>query len=256
MSTSVPVLNCLCGARIEAADVDALVAAYRAHTDEAHPQIKIPDAQQHEIEASIRRSGGWDGRRVTITGDVEIRRLTPERRADYLAYFDREAFADNPAWAACYCMAYCLDTPPAEFDERPAEQNRAERAAMIGRGEASGVLAYAGGRVVGWCHAAPRVSLKLLDQTPEFAAEEPEATGAIVCYVIAPQYRGQGIARELLDGACDMLRERGLRWVEAYPPKSAAGDARSYHGRMSMYVAAGFEQVREAGAYVVMRKAL
>ncbi len=146
--------------------------------------------------------------------------------------------------------------PPDEFMKRAGEENRAERAAMIDRGEASGVLAYAGGRVVGWCHAAPRTSLKLLDQTPEFAADQPDATGAIVCYVIAPQYRGQGIARQLLDGACDMLRERGLRWVDAYPPLNARGDAGSYHGRMSMYVDAGFEQVRDAGPYAVMRKAL
>ena len=251
-----PLVVCLCGVRIEAADVDALVASYRVHTDETHPQITISDAQWGEVETSIRRSGGWDGQRVAIEGDVEIRRLTPELGDDYLAYFDREAFSDNPAWAACYCLAYCLAEPGEEFAGRPAALNRAERAAMIVRGEASGVLAYAGGRVVGWCHAAPRTSLKLLDQTPEFAAGEPDATGAIVCYVIAPQYRGQGIARQLLDGACDMLRERGLRWVHAYPPKNAASDARSYHGRMSMYVDAGFEQVREAGLYAVMRKAL
>ena len=251
-----PVLNCLCGTRIEAADVDALVAAFRVHGANAHAQIEVSDQRWREIESSIRRSGGWDGQRVAIEGEIEIRRLTPELSDDYLAYFDREAFADNPAWAACYCLSYCLNESGQQFDDRPAAQNRAERAAMIERGEASGVLAYAGGRVVGWCHAAPRTALKLLDQTPEFAAEEPEATGAIVCYVIAPQYRGQGVARKLLDGACDMLRERGLRWVDAYPPKNATGDARSYHGRMSMYAGAGFAQVREAGPYVVMRKAL
>ena len=250
-----PILNCLCSARIGAADVDALVVAYRGHTSQAHPQIEVSEARWREIETSIRSSGGWDGERVAVGGDVEIRRLTPDLRDDYLAYFDREAFADNPAWAACYCLSYCLNEL-GEFDDRPASQNRAERAAMIERGKASGVLAYAGGRVVGWCHAAPRTALKLLDQTPEFAAEAPEATGAIACYVIAPQYRGQGVARKLLDGACEMLRERGMRWVDAYPPKNAAGDARSYHGRMSMYVDAGFEQVREAGFYVVMRKAL
>jgi ribosomal protein S18 acetylase RimI-like enzyme len=252
----VPVLNCLCGARIEAAGVDELIEAFRAHGTQAHPQIRISDSRWREVEASIRHSGGWSGAPVAIEGEVEVRRLTAESRDDYLAYFDREAFADNPAWAACYCMAYCLDVSPDDFMGRGGDENRADRAAMIERGEASGVLAYAGGRVVGWCHAAPRTSLKLLDRTPEFAAEEPDATGAIVCYVIAPSYRGQGLARKLLDCACEMLRERGLRWVHAYPPMSAAGAAGSYHGRMSMYVGAGFEQVREAGHYVVMRKAL
>ena len=79
---------------------------------------------------------------------------------------------------------------------------------------------------------------------------------AIVCYVIAPRYRGQGIARRLLDGAVDAMRERGFRWLDAYPPKAAPTAAASYHGRLSMYLDAGFEQVREAGRYVVVRKAL
>ncbi len=65
-----PLVVCLCGARIEATDVDALVAAYRVHTDETHPQITISDARWREVETSIRRSGGWDGQRVTLEGDA------------------------------------------------------------------------------------------------------------------------------------------------------------------------------------------
>jgi hypothetical protein len=36
----------------------------------------------------------------------------------------------------------------------------------------------------------------------------------------------------------------------------APTDAASYHGKLSMYLDAGFERVREAGRYVVVRKAL
>jgi len=182
--------------------------------------------------------------------------LRPDRKDDYLRFFDGDAFADNPAWASCYCVSYTLNVPPAEFDERTAAENRTERAAQIERGEASGVLAYAGGKVVGWCHAAPRTTLPLLNGTPGFEADDAATTGAIVCYVIAPQYRGQGLARRLLDGACEMLRERGLRRVDAYPPASAGTDAGSYHGRFGMYMGAGFERVRDAGRYVVVRKSL
>jgi GNAT superfamily N-acetyltransferase len=96
----------------------------------------------------------------------------------------------------------------------------------------------------------------LLDRVPDFATDDPANTGAIVCFVIAPPYRGQGLARRLLDGACDMLRDRGMNAVEAYPPAQDAGDARSYHGKLGMYLAAGFERVRDAGHYVVVRKAL
>jgi GNAT superfamily N-acetyltransferase len=128
---------------------------------------------------------------------------------------------------------------------------------MIDRGEASGVMAYSGGRVAGWCNASPRMSLPLLDQYPEFAAEDPAASGAIVCFVIAPMYRGQGLASKLLEGACAMMRERGFRAMYAYPPKAASTAAGSYHGRLSMYLEAGFEETGAGNArYTVVRKSL
>ena len=118
------------------------------------------------------------------------------------------------------------------------------------------MLATVNGKVVGWCNASPWESLQVLSQTPGFVADEPDKTGAIVCFVIAPQYRGQGLAKKLLNGACDLLRDEGLEWVDAYPPKEARGDAGSYHGRLSMYLDAGFTKVRELDRYVVVRKEL
>jgi ribosomal protein S18 acetylase RimI-like enzyme len=185
-----------------------------------------------------------------------VKPLTPALEHEYLEYFDGPALADNPVWARCYCLSYHLDLPPREQDERTPEQNRADRAAQIRRGEASGVLAFSDGRVVGWCNASPRTALPHLDRRPEFACEDPEQTGAIVCYVIAPQYRGQGLARRLLEGACEMLGERGFAQVEAYPPKQPPTAAASYHGRLSMYLDAGFEPVRSGEHYVVVRKTL
>jgi GNAT superfamily N-acetyltransferase len=250
-------MTCLCGRRIEGADVDALSAAFWSHTDSEHSQIKVSDERRRDVDAALRRSGGWDGERETIDGPIEVRPLTPAMKQEYLTYFDGPAFCDNPVWARCYCLSYHIDLPPgSEFDERSGALNRAERAAQIERGEASGVMAFAGDRVVGWCNASPRTSLPLLDRTPGFECDDRAATGSIVCYVIAPRYRGQGIARKLLDGAEAMMRSRSMRWLEAFPPKAARTDASSYHGRLSMYLDAGFEQVRETDRFVVVRKAL
>lgn len=248
---------CLCGSRIDAADADSLGVAYISHVDTEHPQIEISQRRRNDALDAIRRTGGWDGQRVPLEGNVEIVPLRPELKDDYLRFFDGDAFADNPAWASCYCVSYHLNLPPGEFDERSAAMNRADRAVMIQRGQASGVMAYAGTQVVGWCNAAPRTELPLLDQFPEFAAEDALTTGAIVCFVVAPQYRGQGLARRLLDGACEMLRDRGLHTVYAYPPPRAATDSGSYHGRLSMYLDAGFSETGAATKrYVVVRKSL
>ena len=249
-------VTCLCGTCIAGDGGDALVAAFRDHTRTQHPQINVSDERRRDVEDAIRRNGGWDGQREQLTGPIVVRPLTPSLKEEYLSYFDGPAFADNPVWASCYCLSYHLDLPAGEFDERTAATNRADRGMQIGCGEASGVMAFASDRVVGWCNASPRTSLPLLDRTGGFECDDPERTGAIVCYVIAPQFRGQGIARRLLDGACDMLRARGLRWMEAYPPRNALTAASSYHGKLDMYLAAGFEQLRETERHVVVRKAL
>jgi ribosomal protein S18 acetylase RimI-like enzyme len=248
------VVNCLCGKRIEASDSKALVEVFWAHTEGEHADIVISDTRRKELDEALRRSGGWDGERERLAARIDVRPLTPAMRQQYVDYFEGPAFCDNPVWARCYCLSYHLGEDLETSESRSAASNRAQRSAQIDRGEASGVLAFADERIVGWCNASPRATLPLLDRY--FPTDDPENTGSIVCYVIAPRYRGQGIARKLLDGAEKMLRDRGLRWIEAYPPKGARTDAGSYHGKLSMYLDAGFEQVSENDRYVTVRKAL
>jgi hypothetical protein len=52
------------------------------------------------------------------------------------------------------------------------------------------------------------------------------------------------------------MRDRGTRWLVAYPPLGVRSAPGSYHGRLSMYEAAGFERVRDAGRFALVRKAL
>ena len=179
--------------------------------------------------------------------------MAPERAADFLAYFDHDAFADNPAWSRCYCYFYNAPHGP-DWERRTPEQNRADKERSITSGESRGLLAYYRGNVIGWCHAAPRSSLPGLG---DFNDDPGDATvGAIVCFNIAPPYRGQGLARRLLNAACDSLRGDGMALAEAYPPREAPSAARAYHGTVRMYEAAGFAAHGERGPYVIMRKPL
>lgn len=250
------IANCLCGARIEADDAEALITAYFAHAAELHPEIKLSDARRRNAIDAIRRTGGWDGRTDDVPASVAIEPLTPERAGDYAAYFDGPALCDNPAWASCYCVSYEMDMDPNSFDARMAAENRAEKLRRIGNGESSGVMAYADGNVIGWCHAAPRRALPQLDRIEGFECDDRERTGSFVCFVIAPPYRGQGLASRLLEGALEMLRAKGLAYAEAFPPKATRSAAGGYHGSVKMYEAAGFTQLRDTGRYLVMRKTL
>jgi len=165
-------------------------------------------------------------------------------------YFDLVAYADNPNWSRCYCAERLV----ADYESRTKEQNRALRSQLILSAKANGLVAYRLGRVVGWCHAAPKSELLNVD-----GPKDPKV-GAIVCFVVAPDQRRQGVATTLLEAALDHLRRRGMTAVEAYPFLGEIDPARwtqiNYVGPLSMYLKAGFEIVERNGDSAVVRIAL
>lgn len=68
---------------------------------------------------------------------------------------------------------------------------------------------------------------------------------SIICFVVPSQYRGQGVARSLLDGAIAYAKKRGATLLEAYPvdKPGRSNDDAMWFGAKSMYDAAGFEEV-------------
>jgi GNAT superfamily N-acetyltransferase len=189
---------------------------------------------------------------------IETRTLTPELVDDWLEFFDGDAFADNTWWCGCYCFFY--HSPGDDWDAS-ADAREPHRAAMetrIRSGRQSGVLAYIDGKVAGWVNAGardrfenPRVFASGFDDTPD--------VGSIMCFVVSPNRRREGVASALLDGACDMFRRRGLRYAEGYP--TAPRDdipwtAASYHGPLQMYLDHGFAVVTELERFCVVRRSL
>lgn len=172
-----------------------------------------------------------------MTSTVEIHALSPQRLADFLAFFDGEAFSDNPEWSSCYCQCFYEDHSKIQWPSRTAVENRECAGRRISQGQMQGLLAYQDGNVVGWCNAAPRQLLHALDAEPIADAEQ---VGTILCFLVAPSARGRGVATALLNAACGHLREQGLLRVEANPRPSAQGTAENHFGHLSMYLAAGF----------------
>src|SRR5437879_12142595 len=139
--------------------------------------------------------------------EVAIRPVSPDQHDSVMHYFDLFAYADNPNGSRCFCMERRVDDYPA----RTKEQNRASRSELLRSAKANGLVAYRLGRVVGWCHAAPKSELKSVPG--DLAAD----VGAIVCFVVAPDQRRQGIATQLLEAAGEHLLARGMKIAEAYP---------------------------------------
>jgi GNAT superfamily N-acetyltransferase len=205
------------------------------------------------MDAPLNPDGGGRGHRPSRgigEHSIEVRELTPALLEDYLAFFDGDAFVDNPRWASCYCYFNHAPHATEEWSSRSGEANRAAVTDMIARSAMHGWLAYLDGRVVGWCNASLRSHYTTLGDVGG------SPVGAIVCFIVARPFRGRGVARALLAAACSGFERMGVEWVEAYPRKEVEGDAGNYHGPLRMYLSAGFEIAGEKDGVVTVRKRL
>jgi ribosomal protein S18 acetylase RimI-like enzyme len=141
--------------------------------------------------------------------------------------------------------------------------NRLAMRARIETAEMEGFLAYDGDTVAGWMNAQPYHKLRfacarMRIPDPPLPVPRHEAA-AIVCFVVAPDHRRQGVARALLDAGLANFAQRGIRVVDAFPWNVADADNKPtdfYHGSHSMFAAAGFETLATHEYVTVVRKTL
>lgn len=190
---------------------------------------------------------------------IAIRRLGPELCEDWLYFFDEIAFKDHGDWAFCYCLEGHLGRKTQEEWSDPRER-REKAIELIRAGEMQGYLAYSGDSVVGWCNVNDRENYRYLTEMfreINYHIEEPAdaKVKAIFCFLVAPEYRGRGVAQSLLDQVCADAAAEGYTHVEAYP----FGDrnfAFQYHGTLGMYARNGFTEADDLKYVKIMRKSL
>ena len=170
--------------------------------------------------------------------DFVIRRLGKDTKVDFLRFFDKDAFSDNPEWDGCYCQFYLDEREGLEWNGT-AEGNRTNAERRILEGSMKGLLAYHEGKPVGWCHVNFKKDVAL------YRNGAGDRDAIILCYVIAPHMRRKGLATLLLDEAVLMMKEAGAASIEAYPMKNPKVKEHSYHGFLEMYLAKGFKVTGE-----------
>lgn len=188
---------------------------------------------------------------------VTVVPLSPERRADYLAFFDGAAFADNPEWSGCYCNAFAFTGPRAAWGEQTAAQNRASACRRIDDGRAEGLLAYADGKVVGWCQTGRSSSVPGLAAALGLADLVPADARVVTCFIIAPAARRQGVARALLCAVVEQCTADGATAIFGYPhPGPDESDAERFPGPLALYTELGFLPVGQTRHRSIVRKDL
>jgi GNAT superfamily N-acetyltransferase len=191
--------------------------------------------------------------------DLTVQPATPDRWADVVQVMGTRG---DPS--RCWCQYFHLRGRA--WSEATPESHKERLGAQIRRAEvAPGILAYAGDNPVGWCQVAPKPELARLLHSPNSAAPEgsndPADLWAITCFVVPPGQRRKGVTHELLAGALRHAETHGAAAVEGYPVDVAAKDrvssAELYHGTLSLFLAAGFHEVRRPSPIrVVVRRDL
>ncbi len=170
--------------------------------------------------------------------------LTPERWPDLEAIFGAKGCSIA---RACWCMAYRLsgsrEPPPAGVTH--AQANRAALKALVDAGNPPGLIGYRGKVPVGWVSIGPREEFARLKRSPVMKPVDEQPVWSVICFVVPAEYRGQGVAQELLKGAVAYARKNGATLVEAYPVDKPARshDDFMWFGAKSMYDKAGFQEV-------------
>jgi GNAT superfamily N-acetyltransferase len=185
---------------------------------------------------------------------LEVHPLTPDRWDDLAVLFDRPG---DPR--GCWCMYWRL--PNREFQDLWGPGARAAFQKVVKAGPPPGLLAYRGTHPVGWCAVAPRDSYQRILRSRVACPTTADPTcWATVCFYVARNERGGGIAAELLDAAVQFAAANGAEAVEGYPKDAEDGRRHAnemFVGSVSMFLAAGFEEVgRRAPTRPIMRRRL
>lgn len=179
---------------------------------------------------------------------VEVVPATPERWGDLETIFGTRGES-----ARCWCQWF-FEGSAVGRGELAAANKEALRA-RVESGPAPGVLAYLGGVPAGWCAVAPRPSYGRLKRSTVLSRPSAEVFGdasvwSITCFVVRVGARRKGVATALLRGAVELARQEGASSVEGYPvdlaAKRSASSSELYHGALSSFLRAGFEEVSRA----------
>lgn len=175
---------------------------------------------------------------------VVVHPLTPDRWDDLESIFNAKGCSIA---RGCWCMYYRRSgkSPDLGPGETQSARSRKDRKHLASLDPPPGLIGYQGNTPVGWISLGPRQDYAKLEKSPVMRPVDSQPVWSVVCFVVPSEYRNRGVARELLAGAIEYAKKRGVRLLEAYPVDKAdpsAGDS-LWFGTKTMYDEAGFEEV-------------
>ncbi|MEE8137441.1 MAG: GNAT family N-acetyltransferase [Thermoanaerobaculia bacterium] len=188
-----------------------------------------------------------------MSAKLTSRPLTPSRWEDF-----ERLFGERGACGGCWCMWWRLKR--SKFERQKGQSNQRAMRAIVDSGEVPGLLAYEGGRPIGWCSVAPRETFSVLGRSRILKPIDDTPVWSIVCFFVDKDHRREGVSVELLEAAADYVRRRGDQVLEGYPvepKKSPMPAVFAYTDLASAFLKAGFEEcARRSETRPIMRRYL
>lgn len=184
---------------------------------------------------------------------IQIKRLTKSLKDDYLFFFDNMDYSENPDWSKCYCYDYHFTGDVASCTR---EMSRSSVINMINLNKLSGYLAYDNQKPVGWCNVNNRMNYQRLLKDYDYIDNPKDNVVSIVCFLIHPDYRGKGIAKQILEKIINDYSKTNFDYFEAYPKKEASTGGANFKGPLNLYKKYNFEINKEYEDYYVARRKL
>ncbi|MDE7300094.1 MAG: GNAT family N-acetyltransferase [Lachnospiraceae bacterium] len=194
--------------------------------------------------------------------DIEVKRLDRNMSEAYLSFFDDRAFSDGSAEKGCYCVwhhwteEHERERSLMPESERPYRKRNYARE-LIQNGRLNGFAAFCDNQIVGFCNSDTKDNYFRLSREnhPDSWKDlnKNDKVLAIVCFIVAPDMRRRGIAKALLDYACQYAGGNGYDYVEGYPPKGEF-TVKDCGGSASMYIEHGFDIIDIPNGIIARKK--
>ncbi|MDR2657073.1 MAG: GNAT family N-acetyltransferase [Oscillospiraceae bacterium] len=226
---------------------------------------KLVDIRKNDIHANAYQQD--------CKTNLVIKPLTPDLASDFFDFFDNRAFTDDSPEGPCYCQRFQMTREEEEvaigdmlrqyggfgnaLKHGLVDILRELARQQIASGALHGYLAFIDGVSVGWCNANDKANFpeESANRARLYAPAEKREK-IVVCFEIAPEYRGKGIAAALLQRVIDDAIVEGYAAIESLPRKRDGRYEWDFAGPIQLYKKAGFVTVEEREKDYVMRKEL
>jgi GNAT superfamily N-acetyltransferase len=174
--------------------------------------------------------------------------VTKDRWGDLVELFDR------PIVRTCFCQYYRKGG-----DTGTGARNRRAMQRLVDDGQVPGLIGYVDGVPLAWVSLGPREGYDRLKRSPIMKPVDDRPVWSIVCFFVAPEGRGHGLAARMLGAAVAYARSQGARLLEGYPVDRdhPSHPDSMFFGAKSMFDQAGFREVaRRKPTRPVVRRTL